>query len=423
MDALFEEAFGSVISEDEIIPISEDEIYQRHVMSLYSRIKRIEGKSRLDVEEEVLESNDQRDRQTLLDTSPSKNSSPELVFDPLQVKEFIKIETDYGAFTVPIPKHEFLHQWESVLSAHEQFIETKVKDIEEFEQHNYDIVKVVQEHVRTINLTCRNKQRVSIVRRCITALIVEDLLYRKLDQVIDHLSSIHANQDSAYEGLWLTTNNKDSQQFLCSIGTKFVPVTRRYKLDALTTEHLIQHTFTQDHETRAKAKLSMASRLPSHIYNEIVQDPARVLEIATAEACLTPDEIVGLLFPKSRMGEDRICVHCKTTVHVNDLTYHGKCKVVQWLEQRSHYQYDNIEKAFKQCKKVWISPTQRARLIEILRLNAAIKRDIIIHNDAGTTIWKREDDGTLHKVLVSNQKPEDIVGTYEWRRKHGAFRK
>jgi len=250
MDALFEEAFGSIVSEDEIVPILEDEIYQRHVMSLYSRIKRIEGKSRTEMDEEVIHSNDQRDKQILLDMSPSKHSTPELVFDPLQVKEFMKVETAYGAFTVPIPKHEFLQQWESVLSSHEEFIGTKVRDIEEFEQHNYDIINVVQKHVETISLTCRNKQRVKILRRCITALIVEDLLYRKLDQVIEHLSNINASQDSAYEGLWLTTNNKDSQQFLCTIGTKFVPVTRRYKLDATTTEHLIQHTFTQDHETR-----------------------------------------------------------------------------------------------------------------------------------------------------------------------------
>jgi len=58
MDALFEEAFGSVLAPEDIIPISEEEIYQQHVMSLYSRIKRIESKSRQEVSEEVLESNE-----------------------------------------------------------------------------------------------------------------------------------------------------------------------------------------------------------------------------------------------------------------------------------------------------------------------------------------------------------------------------
>ena len=419
MDALFKEAFGSIIAEEDIIPISEDEIYQQHVMSLYSRIKRIEGRSRVEMSEEILQSSDQRDKQTLLDTSPSKNSSPELVFDISQIKEFVKIDTEYGTYTVPIPKHEFLQQWDAVLTTHENFIESKVQNIEEFEQHQYNIIQVIRDHVSTIPLTCKNKQRVKILRRCIATLIAEDLLYRKLDQVIEHLSTVYAGQDSAYEGLWLSTDNRDSQQFLNTIGTKFVPVTRRYKLDAITTAHLIQHTFTQDHEIRAKAKLSMSSRLPSQTYNEIVQDPSRVLEIVIAEACLTPDEIVGLLFPKSKSGKDRVCVHCKTTVHGNDLTYHGKCKVVQWLEQRSHFEYDTIEKAFKRRKKVWINPKQRARLIEILRLNAALKRDIVIQNDEGTTIWQREEDGTLKRVAVSTQRPENIVGTYEWRKRHG----
>jgi len=211
-------------------------------------------------------------RQTLIEMSPSRNSSPELVFEPLQIKEFVKVDTEYGTYTVPVPKHEFIQQWEAVLSSHEAHNSSKVKDIEEFE-HHYDIVQVISDHVNTIVLSCKNKQRIKVLRRCIAALIPEDLLYRKLDQVIDHLSTIHAEHDSIYEGLWLSTNNTETEQFLVTIGTKFVPVTRRYKLDAITTEHLIQHTFTQDHEARAKAKLSLSSRLISQIYNEIVQDP------------------------------------------------------------------------------------------------------------------------------------------------------
>ena len=133
--------------------------------------------------------------------------------------------------------------------------------------------------------------------------------------MIAHLSTVQANEDSAYEGLWLSTNSIETQQFLCNIGTKLVPVTRKYRFDATTTEHLIQHTFTQDNEIRAKAKLCLASKLSSQVYNEIIQDSSRVLEIAIAEASLTPDEILGLFYPKNKSGEDRTCVHCKTTVH------------------------------------------------------------------------------------------------------------
>jgi len=63
------------------------------------------------------------------------------------------------------------------------------------------------------------------------------LLYRKLDKVIAHLSTVQANEDSAYEGLWLSTNSIETQQFLCNIGTKLVPVTRKYRFDATTTEN------------------------------------------------------------------------------------------------------------------------------------------------------------------------------------------
>jgi hypothetical protein len=172
-------------------------------------------------------------------------------------------------------------------------------------------------------------------------------------------------------------------------------------------------------EVRAKAKLNLSARLEASIHREVIRNPALILSIVLAEACLSSEEVLGMLFQKDKTGEHRVCVHCKTCITISQLTYHPKCPVVQWLIQRSHYTYDNQEKALCHRRKTWISPLQRSRLVELLRIHAALKCDIVFKTEVETVIWKRQENGTLRRVNVSNTKPEDIVGSYQWRKKHG----
>jgi len=81
-----------------------------------------------------------------------------------------------------------------------------------------------------------------------------------------------------------------------------------------------------------------------------------------------------------------MCVHCQTCINVSRLTYHPLCPVVQWLVRRSHYQYDNEEQAFFHRRKVWISPQQRSRLVEIRKLHAALHQNVIVRTPEETAI-------------------------------------
>ena len=58
-----------------------------------------------------------------------------------------------------------------------------------------------------------------------------------------------------------------------------------------------------------------------------------------------------------------------------------------------------------------------SRLVEILKLHAALHQNIIVRTPEETAIWKRNEDGTLHKIQVVTRK--GIVGTYAWRKMHG----
>jgi hypothetical protein len=159
----------------------------------------------------------------------------------------------------------------------------------------------------------------------------------KVDDLAEKFACIQGHPDCAYSGLRLTTEEEHSRRFLERIGTCVILVKKKYKFDSFITEQIAQSIFSTDAEIRAKAKLTISAKLETSIHREVIQDPERVLEVVMAEACLTPEEILCLLMPKAKNGEDRICVHCQTSVRIGPDTYHPLCSIVKWLIGRSHY--------------------------------------------------------------------------------------
>jgi hypothetical protein len=277
----------------------------------------------------------------------------------------------------------------------------------------------IKEHVLQVNFKTRECYKIKVLQHCLTTLITERVLSRRIDETANQFTETMGEPDPAFDGLWLTTDQEKSQQFLDKIGTCSIPTRRKYKFDAKSTEYSVEMLFSKDIEVRAKAKLNLSAQLEASIHREVIRNPALVLSVVLAEACLSPEEVVGMLFQKDKTGEHRVCVHCKTCVTLSQLTYHPKCPVVQWLIQRSHYCYDTQEKALCHKKKTWISPRQRSRLVELLKIHAALRCDIVFRTATETVIWIRQEDGTLRRVQVTNTKPEDVVGSYAWRKKHG----
>jgi hypothetical protein len=240
---------------------------------------------------QLIQSQNDIHKQTSINVSPLKNSDPELSFESTQIREVSKIDTKYGFFKAPIPNRHYTKQWDEVIT-HQVQTDEKIQCIKEFEKVDFEFQTKIAEYVCALPLPYKEIERTRIVKKCLTVLIAEKLLHMKVDQMIENLSTIEATQDEACSGLWLTSRHAETQGFPRRNGTNAIPVSRKYKFDAITTEHLIQMTFTQDDEVRAKAKFSLSSRLETTIHQEVIQDSSRVLEINFAEVCL--------LFPKSK---------------------------------------------------------------------------------------------------------------------------
>lgn len=61
--------------------------------------------------------------------------------------------------------------------------------------------------------------------------------------------------------------------------------------------------------------------------------------------------------------------------------------------------------------KLYINANTTARLIEILDLNAQLKRDIVHKTERKAIIWKRNEDGTLQRISLHNTPEVEIVGS------------
>jgi hypothetical protein len=115
-------------------------------MSLYEHIRCVEGtvKTRQDVENEVIDSNVQDQRQVLLDASPWRNSAPQLYFEEDQIREVEVIPTVFGEFRVPIPKAEYTSGWDDILCQHQNDIQQQLEQINEFQNQQFSIAKIVK---------------------------------------------------------------------------------------------------------------------------------------------------------------------------------------------------------------------------------------------------------------------------------------
>lgn len=127
-------------------------------------------------------------------------------------------------------------------------------------------------------------------------------------------------------------------------------------------------------DTRAAFKQNLSPKLSQDIFGEVVQYPGRTLNIVAAEARLTRDEILYLVFPIGDKTGDRKCLTCHTTVNIGGVLYHGKCRTIKWLTQHCHFRYDAEDECLLLPKQIYLAPTRRRLILEILKAHALLKR-------------------------------------------------
>lgn len=62
---------------------------------------------------------------------------------------------------------------------------------------------------------------------------------------------------------------------------------------------------------------------------------------------------------------------------------------------------------------------RRRKIIMILRLHAALQKDIVYKTRGDVAIWERQEDGRLRRVQLLHKRVDEVVGTTEWLRKNG----
>jgi hypothetical protein len=217
-----------------------------------------------------LESEQRSDEQSIINISPSKNSNPELNFDQHHIARIETVNTPFGTFDVPVPHKQHVKEWTQVLERHNLVLNERIQKIKEFENQNFNIIGTIKQHVSKVNFKTREGYKIKVLQHCLMTLITERVLSRRIDEIADQFTEAMGEPDPAFDGLWLTTDQERSQQFLDKIGTCSIPTKRKYKFDAKSTEYLVEMLFSKDIEVRAKAKLNLSARLEASIHREVI---------------------------------------------------------------------------------------------------------------------------------------------------------
>lgn len=400
------------------IQVDEEAEYRSYALSLYERVKSIKTGTNGAAIQETLTANELAGRLQYI-SIPLREPIMDFDFRQNEVKDLETVEVEDMNIVVPIPKAEHARKWLEQMEEYEKALDAHASELE----HAFPTIatdfnratRLPERHPASMRLSRDVLQTRNML---LTLLIKEIILKRNLKLYGDQCAKLLVQPDPSTDGIWINRGKEDPRSLMLPIVV--VPVQRKLKFDARTTLLLIQMQFSAKPDVRATAKLDLNARLEQGRMNDVIASPDAILAIAIAEARLTPLEILSVMFPKPQNAQQHQCLSCNTTVHVSTTTfYHTKCITVEWLIKYQPFKYNEREGAIVPIKRAYVSPTHRMRMCQLLELHAQLNGDIIVKNGSETTIWKRNDDGTLRKVNLQSIREEDQVGSYAWRRKHG----
>lgn len=400
------------------IHVDEDEEYRSYALSIYERVKNIKTGTNSAAVQEALAANAEACRLQYVRV-PLQEPIMDFKFENSEVQELETVEVEDLNIIVPIPKSEHTRKWLEQMEAYEKTLDAQASELAHtFPNITKDFNKATrlpESHPAHMRLS---RNVVHIRNMLMTLIIKEVYLKRALKSYGEQCTKLSVQPEPSTNGIWINRGKENRR--LLSLPVIIAPIQKRLKFDAKTTLMLIQMQFSSRSEVRATAKLDLNARLEENRMQEIIQTPDAVLAIAIAEARLTPIEIISIIFPKQHGTNEHHCLSCNVAVETTAMTfYHSECKTVDWLTKYQPFKYNRKEGAIVPIERAYISPTHRLRMCQLLELHAQLNGDIIVKNGSETTIWKRNEDGTLRKVNLQTIREEDRVGTYAWRKKHG----
>nr|QHA33905.1 putative capsid protein [Atrato Partiti-like virus 1] len=414
------ENFGLEFFEDlnitvEEIPIDKDEEYKQYALSIYERIRNIQSPTVTSVVQEALVA--QSNASTIPYVSvPLIEPEQEFTFSHGEIEGTEIISVQGVELLIPIPTHEATNAWRGRLHTYAEILNEQARNLAPCHKTIItDFQKAEDEDSFPLSST---RLRSSIRNLVISTMLKEVYLKRALHEYSQRCSQIKTQPDPADDGLWITREKPDRK--VLSKPVMVQPLQRKMKFDSKTTLLLIQMQFSQAPDVRAQAKLDLNAKLDAERIRDVLKQPEVVLAIALAEARLTALEVLATIFPRHKDKGEHTCLSCMVAIQLQTPTiYHRRCKTVEWLTKYQPFKYDATEGAIVPISRAYISSEHRYRMCQLLELHAQLNGDIVIKNGSETTIWSRNQDGTLRRQNLATYREEDQIGTTAWRRKHG----
>lgn len=419
-ERLYDDLFADMIT---VIPLSDEEYeasWQRELGTMWQRITALRCPTNDAIENEATAS---PIAVSIPDSTEESDESIDSILDDIdESKEIKSVNTSYGVFDVPIPKIAYIGRWQTKVNHFMALARYRIRILCEFEgipDRTEPILKMFQDDIKRINWNIKNAERTRMAKNILVLQMCESMIFTKVGKIADGCKNVNFTISEFCKTVSVKGEREEDVTFLQSMATKHHVLQRNYQLTPESVGALIRSLFSSDPFVRAQAKLELNSKLNETHYRSVIRCGPSVLEAVFSEARLTSKEILGVIFEKRRDGVNT-CVSCGTSVNLDDtLVYHNKCIVVEWLTQHCHFRYETQGGYLHERPAIILSALQRARLHQILRLNAMLSVDVHQRTQGGLTIWERQPSGRLHKKTITTMREDQIVGSQTWLRNHG----
>lgn len=418
-----EDLFGfieesQIFKPSDIVRITADEMsdveYQNYALSLYQRLAR---RVKAPAEAYVAEAIEQETGtgEPLLEPEWTRPTSR---FPPEEAKDVMMVTVGDSRYEVSVPKAAFISKWLNLAEADKRELKQQVADVAKLQGLQVrEYTRRILLPLENVSIPSRDKERAKFVRSVLENLIIEKNLEEQHQHIAKQCEHIYCEADDVENGVFITTLDDQLPQFVQNIGTRYLTTTSKHSLNAMQVGNLVSSLFQSDSEIRAKAKLDLTSTLKKDTMSLYHTNPSRLLIEAFSEARLTTDEILGVIFSKDK-GQQSKCPHCNINVTVSASMYHTKCVVIRWLTETCHFRYEEEEQVLITKETRYLNSEVRYKLATVLKRAAALKRSVLIRNAKEVSLWSA--DGVhAKKSVLQTIKPEEVVGSYAWRQKHG----
>lgn len=388
--------------------------YRAYSLTLRERLALCKEATSSSTAEEAVKS---QEKANILECIVAKtNTLPPNKFDPKgrECKGIRTFNISNVPYIVIYPKDESVDTWTEELEVNLQEL-NEITALIQCLNPGFEVeLEVIEREIATINFDVKTRKRVKVVENILRIQALETSIKNWLNLFSEKCLSMKLVADPSTEGLWAAIDSQEEQE-----NNVVVPIRHSLGFNSRTIRLINQMMFSKDIEERACAKIDLTSLLSPEKASQVFKEPDVVLAIAFAESRLTDQEILNFMFPKYKDKIEQRCISCNSTVKTGVLMYHTKCTVIEWLIKYQAFKYDVDQGALVSIQRRLIPKETRYKIIQLLRYHHMLNNDIVVKNQDGTTIWKRQPDGTLKKDQLRSIRPEDQIGSSPWRRANG----